>query len=188
MIRLENITAGYELQNPVLQNLTLTLPKTGIVAFTGPSGSGKTTLLRLIAGLLKPFSGTISGLEEKRISMVFQEDRLLPWCTVLQNVTCVGAEATARQCLENMELGEHLHRYPGELSGGMQRRVAIARALCFGGDVLVLDEPFKGLDPALKERIFPHIRDAAPLILLVTHDEQDVQALGAVQIKIEKER
>lgn len=187
MIRLENITAGYEPEKPVLKNLSLTLPQQGVVAFTGPSGSGKTTLLRVIAGLLKPFSGTLSGLEDKRVSMVFQEDRLLPWCTVLQNVTCVGEEEAARRCLERVELLSHIHRYPGELSGGMQRRVAIARALCFGGDVLLLDEPFKGLDPALKERIFPHIRDAAPLILLVTHDEQDVQALGATEIKIRNE-
>ena len=180
-IEIRSLQAGYG-EAPVLDRVSLTLPDQGVVAFTGPSGSGKTTLLRVLAGLLLPQAGSVKGLAGKRISMVFQEDRLLPWCTVRQNVVLAGDEKTARSCLAQVELEEDMDRYPGALSGGMQRRVAIARALCFRGDVLMLDEPFKGLDDALKTRLIPHIRQSAPLIFLVTHDIEDVEAFDALRI------
>ena len=178
-ITLSHITAGYPGKPPLFRDFSLTLPDAGVIAFTGPSGSGKTTLLRLLCGQMPPQSGAVEGLADKKIAVVFQENRLLPWCTVLQNVSLVGEEETARRLLEQMELGDWLSHYPAELSGGMQRRVAIARALCYGGDVLVLDEPFKGLDDDLKLRLIPIIRQSAPLILLVTHDKEDIAALAA---------
>lgn len=170
-IRLDHVSAGYG-GPPVLRNLSLTLPERGIVAVLGPSGRGKTTFLRLLAGLLQPSGGSITGLSDKRISMVFQEDRLLPWCTAFENVAAAADAEAAEYWLAQMELAAEAGKYPGELSGGMQRRVAIARACAFRGDILLLDEPFKGLDEALAERVMERVFAAAPLTVLVTHDAE----------------
>ncbi len=169
-IRFENVSAGYG-DHLILENRSFVFPEQGTVAITGASGSGKTTVLRLLCGLLAPMSGRITGLSGKKVSFVFQEDRLLPWCTAQENAAVAGETQAARELLEEMELSEYLDAYPAALSGGMQRRVAIARALCFGGDVLLLDEPFKGLDDALKTRIIPRIRARARgLTVISTHD------------------
>ena len=184
MIRLENITAGYA-GKEVLRDLSLCLPDTGAVAVMAPSGFGKTTLLRVLAGLLKPTAGTLRGLENKRISFLFQEDRLLPWLTAEKNVAVISDEKTARAWLEKMEIADG-GQYPREMSGGMQRRVALARALAFGGDVLLLDEPFQGLDEALRGRIAGRIRGAAPLIVLSVHDREEAALLGAQVIRLDQ--
>lgn len=184
MIALKNIRAGYG-DKIVFQNLNITLPERGVLAILGPSGSGKTTLLRLLAGLLQPLSGEITGLAGLRVSMVFQEDRLLPWRTALENVLfslpreMQGREAAARGWLEKMELAEAADVYPTALSGGMQRRVALARACAYGGDLLLMDEPFKGLDEALRARVAEDIKQAAPLLVMLTHDHEDADMMGA---------
>lgn len=189
MITLHNITAGYP-QKPVFENYSLTLPERGVVSIAGPSGTGKTTLLRLLCGLITPTAGTISGLNGLRISYVFQEDRLLPWRTTLENVMLVFGEETAenehvaREWLKNMELEDVINEYPAALSGGMLRRVALARAAAYRGDVLLLDEPFTGLDIALRERVAAHLVHAAPLIIMVTHEMDDARAMGAEVIPL----
>jgi len=137
---------------------------------------------RLLAGLLMPLEGTITGLSDKRISMVFQEDRLLPWCTALANVAAVSDLEAAKHWLAQMELEAEMMKYPAELSGGMQRRVAIARACAFGGDILLLDEPFKGLDEGLAGRVMERVFAAAPLTVLVTHDGALAERLGAERV------
>ncbi|MCE5235292.1 MAG: ATP-binding cassette domain-containing protein [Clostridiaceae bacterium] len=181
MIELKNVVCSYE-GKTVLDGLSLSLPETGAVAVTGPSGTGKTTLLRLLAGLVSPASGGVEGLEGKRVSMVFQEDRLLPWRSALENVSLFcGNEALARETLRGLELGDAFEKRPGELSGGMRRRVALARALCFGGDILLLDEPFKGLDDALKLRVAEAIRGVFPLTVLATHDMDEAQMLRCTE-------
>lgn len=183
-IELSHIHAGYP-NKPVLKDVSLSLPDTGVFSINGPSGSGKTTLLRVFAGLL-PYTGDITGLAGKKISFVFQEDRLLPWRTAEENVDlALPAQCereVARDWLRRMDLLDVTQAYPAALSGGMQRRVAIARACAYGGDILLLDEPFQGLDDALRARIAPHIRTAAPLILLVTHDAKDAAMMGAQPI------
>ena len=181
MILLDNVSCAYD-GKPVLQSLTLALPESGTVALTGPSGTGKTTLLKLIAGLITPVSGHVKGLSGKRVSMVFQEDRLLPWRTALENVALFcGDEALARETLVKLELLDALDKRPSALSGGMQRRVALARALCYGGDILLLDEPFKGLDDALNIRVAIQVKGRFPLMVLATHDMAEAGLLGAVQ-------
>ncbi len=181
MIELKNVVCSYE-KKTVLSDLSLRLPERGAVAVTGPSGKGKTTLLKLLAGLVLPVSGSIEGLLGKRVSMVFQEDRLLPWRMALENAALFcGDEAHAKETLIALELGDALNKRPDELSGGMRRRVAIARALCFGGDILLLDEPFKGLDEALKLRVAKRMKGAFPLTVLATHDMVEADMMGCTQ-------
>ena len=181
MITLNSVSCGYTNILPI-RNLSVTLPDQGVVAVLGPSGSGKSTLLKLLAGLLVPKEGKVVGLERKKASMVFQEDRLLPWYTALENVTlvCKNREL-ATSMLEQVELMQHLSVYPDALSGGMQRRVAIARALAFGGDMLLLDEPFQGLDAELKTRLTDRMRRMFPLIVIATHQRNEAEALGLTQ-------
>ena len=179
MIELAHVHCIYGEKTPI-RDLTLILPDVGVVGVFGASGAGKTTLLRLLAGLLQPTSGTIEGLAGKRISMVFQEDRLLPWLTAVENVALVrdGSEADARALLAALALSAEADQLPRALSGGMQRRVALARALNFGGDVLLLDEPFKGLDAALCAEAAAVVRGRFPLTVIATHDRGEAQALG----------
>ena len=162
----------------ILTNMMNILPDRGVIAVLGPSGSGKTTLLMLFAGLLSPTCGRFTGMEGKRVSVVFQEDRLLPWLSAKENVALADGVRSVEECLELTELTDSAQKYPRELSGGMQRRVAIARALRFGGDALVLDEPFKGLDAELRERIARRLSAAFPLIVIATHDEAEAALLG----------
>lgn len=182
-VRLREVTAGYA-EKTVLRAVSLALPETGALAVTGPSGCGKTTLLYVLSGLLAPWSGTVEGTKDLRVSMAFQEDRLLPWCTALENVCAalpggMKEKDAALAWLSRLELEEAANRYPAALSGGMRRRVALARALAYGGDLLLLDEPFNGLDEALRERIAPAVKSAAPLVVLVTHSPKDALLFDA---------
>src|SRR5690554_6827736 len=133
--RLVNITKRFG-DNVVLDNVSLDMPEKGILVISGPSGKGKTTLIRIMAGLIKQDSGEINGFEDKRKAFLFQEDRLLPWFNVLDNVTCVlkdeKKEDIARNWLNKFGLSGDLNKYPSELSGGMKRRVALARMFAFG--------------------------------------------------------
>ena len=163
----------------VLSHLSLTMPERGVVSIFGPSGSGKTTLFNCLSGLLLPDSGSIEGMSDKKISMVFQENRLLPWFSAIKNVSFVlnGDEERARWALEQMELAEAMNKLPHELSGGMQRRVSIARALAYGGDILLLDEPTTGLDEQLADRLMRRVLQQwqDKLVLLITHDSNIVE-------------
>ena len=175
-------------ENTVFDRLDLTLPDTGCFALMGESGSGKTTLLRLLAGLLSPSGGSVTGTEGKRIAVLFQEDRLLPWRTALENVIAGSTTEAARSWLEKLEIPE-VDKMPDTLSGGMQRRVALARALAFGGQMLLMDEPFKGLDGPLRARVAGQIRNAGfPFILFITHDPEEAELMGARILRTEEIR
>ena len=178
MIKLENVDCGYG-GIYILKDLSCEIPENGVTLVTGGSGSGKSTLLKLMAGMLKADRGSVSGLSDKRISAVFQEDRLLPWFSALTNVAVVNDSGDAGRWIGLVELDEYKDKRVTELSGGQQRRVAIARALNFGGDVLLLDEPFTGLDDALKLRLIQRIRGEFPTIVIATHDASEAEALGA---------
>jgi len=181
-IKFENVSKSFG-DHAVLQNFSLELPDSGIVSLMGPSGFGKTTLLRLLSGLEKPDCGRVV-VEFKRLSYVFQEDRLLGGVTALGNVLAVlesNQEPLAMEWLSRMELKDSSHLLPQELSGGMRRRLAIARAMAHGGDFILLDEPFAGLDDATRERIYPYIFDkgnTVRLTILVTHDRQEAERLA----------
>jgi NitT/TauT family transport system ATP-binding protein len=184
MIKLKHVSAGYP-GKEVLHRLNLTLPEKGAAAIMAPSGYGKTTLLRVLAGLLQPSAGEITGLQGKKVSFLFQEDRLLPWLTAEKNVEIVSDKEKARFWLQAMEIdGPGL--YPHEMSGGMQRRVALARAMAFGGDVLLLDEPFKGLDEALRGRVAASIKGKFPLTVLSVHDQEEAALMGASVLRLDQ--
>lgn len=159
----------------------LVLPDKGIFGVRGASGSGKTTLLRLLAGLEQPDTGEIKGIEGKKLTYVFQEDRLLPSLTARQNVQAVCDSATASLWLERVGLGDDADKYPDEMSGGMCRRVAFARAFAYGGDLVLLDEPFKGLDAEIKARLIALLKEKAEesLVILVTHDGDEARLCEA---------
>ena len=169
----------------VLRSCSLSVTAGARVALMGPSGCGKTTLLRIALGLQSPDSGTVKNAFS-RPAAVFQEPRLLPWRSAIENVNLVlsdGPETAdeARAWLKKVELGDAAELFPAELSGGMQQRLSLARALAFGPDLLVLDEPFKGLDEALRSRMLALISSAAAergAILLATHSEKEAAALG----------
>ncbi len=188
--------------NVVFKDFSLRMPDQGCICLFGPSGSGKTTLLNLIAGSVLPDTGSVS-LPSGNVSVVFQEDRLLPWADALHNVQLVlekslpskKAQEKALYFLKEVFLEDTADKYPAELSGGMRRRVALARALAFGGSVLLLDEPFSGLDAQIKEALFLKFSQIKKekLIVLVTHYPEEavrladtIHILGGPPVCIEK--
>lgn len=138
----------------VFRDFFITFPKGKITCVLGPSGSGKTTLLKVLGGLV-----SVEGFTAPKCSFIFQDHRLLPHMSALDNLAIVldGDKASrrekARKMLFDMELSAAEKLYPNQLSGGMAQRVAIARGLLFDADILLMDEPFKGLDLALQERL-----------------------------------
>jgi len=174
----------------VMEKFSLTLPKQGLVALMGPSGAGKTTLLRVMMGLESPQSGR-ANTENAKVALLFQEDRLLPWLTARQNVEAVlgpNEKQQAAKALCSMGLEEQAwDKLPAELSGGMRRRVALARLICYGGDVWLMDEAFKGLDRESRDALIPFFKQQAEtrLIVLVTHEKEDAVRLGAQIIELE---
>ncbi len=154
------------------------------VCVLGPSGSGKSTILRILAGLLPPTTGGVifSDGEQPKIGMVFQEANLMPWRTVLENLTLplelagMGNGEARRAAVEMMDLVglDGFDGYwPRDLSGGMAQRVAIARALIHDPDLLLLDEPFGSLDALTRERMWTELsriwQARQKTVLMVTH-------------------
>lgn len=185
MIELQNVGMRFG-EKTVFSGLSLRLDAPGRYAVLGASGCGKTTLLRLIAGLQKPTSGRISVDPDIRMAVCFQEDRLLPWKTALQNVAlaCPGrrAEETARMWLTRVGLEAECDAMPEALSGGMKRRVALARALAMDAPVLLLDEPFRALDEQTHADMLALIKKQTDgrLFILVTHDPRDAEGMTPV--------
>ena len=168
----------------VLDGCTLRLRAGEHIALMGPSGCGKTTLLRIALGLQVPDGGTVQ-CTAGQVAAVFQEPRLLPWRTAAENVNLVlsdGEETLpeARAWLRRLELYDARDLYPAALSGGMQQRVSIARALAVSPALLVLDEPFKAMDSALRERVMGLTAELGKnsALLLATHSEDEARALG----------
>ena len=166
----------------VLDDLSLSFPRGRASCVMGPSGCGKTTLLRLLMRLDAPDAGRV--VCPGRVSAVFQEDRLIPALTAPGNLRFAlgrGFGAQGETMLGELGLRDSLDKPAHLLSGGMQRRVAIARALLAEHGVLLLDEPFKGLDWPLKERVAGIIcrNEAGRTVVLVTHDPKEAELLDA---------
>ena len=181
-IILENVNKSYQ-NKAVLSSLSLRLAEGGIYGIMAPSGYGKTTLLRLLAGLESADSGEIRGLPS-HCSMVFQEDRLCEEADAVKNARLGRRNATreeAEALLVRLGLDGHTAKRVSELSGGMRRRVSIARALLSDAPLLLLDEPFKGLDEELRAKVIAEMRPylVGRTVVLVTHDAEEAEAMGA---------
>lgn len=166
----------------VLRDFSARFPGGECTCIMGPSGCGKTTLLRLILGLETPDGGQILG-RSFPMAAVFQENRLFEDFSALSNVTAVcprERRPEAARHLMALGLGENLHAPVRTLSGGMKRRVAVARAVLAPGEVLVLDEPFTGLDRDTKAAVLAYLKDHTQgrTLLLVTHDPAERDALA----------
>lgn len=184
-IRRKDHTRADGVAHHVLADFRLTLPVGAVGALVGPSGCGKTTLLRLVAGLDQNYDGEIHLPAHGRLGMVFQEPRLLPWRTVIDNLRIVAPQAhddALAALLDELGLAEHAAHFPRQLSLGLARRVALARALAIEPDLLLLDEPLVSLDAALardlREKIAALIEARRITTLIVTHDLREAIALA----------
>lgn len=173
MAKISGLSVAYG-NKVILEHFHLELPDRGITALAGPSGCGKTTLLRVLAGLQLPQGGTVEGIDPKKTVLLFQENRLLPRRKALQQITDVLQRERREEGLRWLSLveleGEEMSSV-SKLSGGMQRRLALARALALGGEWLLLDEPFTGVDAERAQRILDRIRQLGVPVLLTSHEE-----------------
>jgi len=182
VIKLLELTLRYG-DKLVLDRFSLEIPDRGLTALGGPSGCGKTTLLRVMAGLAKTEGGTVSGVDPARTAFLFQEDRLLPWRTVSQNIADVLPKSRAGEVgrwLAFAELEGEGDAYPASLSGGMARRLALARCAALGGELLLLDEPFAGVDRSRAAHILDRLRGLDVPIVMATHQPQVLAACDAI--------
>lgn len=183
---IEHLYKSYHNQ-PVLTDLCCQIPQGKVTAITAPSGSGKTTLIRILLGLEEPDYGVLNGFKNLKKSAVFQEDRLCENLTALANIRLTSISQNKSYLISAMEqigLYDCWQKPVHELSGGMKRRIAILRALLADYDLLILDEPFKGLDPATKEIVIKDTkkRSMGKTTLFVTHDELELSLMNPSQI------
>ncbi|ANI84534.1 thiamine ABC transporter ATP-binding protein ThiQ [Kosakonia oryzae] len=197
MLRLIDVTWLYQ---HLPMRFTLTVQAGEQIAILGPSGAGKSTLLNLIAGFLTPASGTITIAgndhtytppSQRPVSMLFQENNLFTHLTVRQNIGLglnpglklnSEQQQTLRQIAETMGLEELLDRLPEQLSGGQRQRVALARCLVREQPVLLLDEPFSALDPALRQEMLSLVQEVCRrqqlTLLMVSHSVEDAARIA----------
>lgn len=198
----EEISHQYPGGSLILDRISLAAEPGQVLCLLGPSGSGKTTLLRIAAGIAVQSSGRvllndreIAGPsvflppEKRAVGLVFQDFALFPHMTILDNVrfgltalTRQEAEREARIALVRVGLGEYAHAYPHVLSGGEQQRVALARALAPRPAVLLMDEPFSGLDSRLRDSVRSEtlaiLQQSRATSVIVTHDAEEAMRLG----------
>lgn len=182
-IKLKNITKSFE-NKIVLNKLNVEIKEQNITCIMGPSGIGKTTLINILMGLVKADEGTVEGLEGKKIAAVFQEDRLCESIDAIKNVQLVcqkDVTSKIRNEFELVGLTDYENKPISVLSGGMKRRVAIVRALIADSDVIIMDEPFKGLDDEIKHQVVNYIinKTRGKTVIIVTHDKENVTSLSA---------
>lgn len=186
LLRIEHLNKSYH-GREVLKDLCLSIPLGRITAVMAPSGAGKTTLLRILMGLETADSGRIEGLSGLRLSAVFQEDRLCANLSPVSNIRLVTGPSCSRDrilaALEQAGLSDCAGQPVRELSGGQRRRVAVLRALLAPWDLLLMDEPFKGLDVKSRKQIMDYVLlqfHSLPdrTLLLVTHDKSEAAYLS----------
>lgn len=174
----------------IFKDFNLELTSENINCIIGNSGGGKSTLLNILAGITSKDDGEIIGVNKEDISYVFQEDRLIPWKSIFDNLRLVIKNKHNKEdinkkiddILSILDIKEAKFLYPDELSGGMKQKVNIARALLYDFNVLLLDEPFRSLDIKIKNSIMNLIRTISKekeiTIILVSHNKDEVKALA----------
>lgn len=187
-VELKNVSKSFEGER-VLDHVTLELEGGKATALTGASGIGKTTIARLIAGLERPDEGNVENSNDATAAFLFQEDRLLPWFSVRDNMAlALRREGEAsKEKLENMakalEIYDRLDDLPESLSGGMKHRVALGRTLLWESKLIILDEPFRGVDKELRERIVDRLWDGeteGKTVLIISHRREDIDLAHSV--------
>ncbi len=189
MYRIENITKKFN-DLLVLQDISIDFIEAGTTCILGPSGCGKTTLLNIISGIESADSGDVKGFSDTELSFVFQEDRLIPWKNVLDNLKFVlsgnddiaDKDGLVESYLEKVGLLEYRDYYPSELSGGMKKRIGILRAFIYPSSILLMDEPFSSIDISNKKVLMDFFRELMDMenrsCILVTHDLEEAIHLG----------
>jgi ABC-type multidrug transport system ATPase subunit len=172
----------------ILNHISAIIKDNQITCITGPSGCGKTTFIHILMGITKADSGVVLGIEQKNISAIFQEDRLSENITVLKNIRLVCDKHISDQeiikHITKVGLKDYLFEPIHKLSGGMRRRVAIVRAIIVKSDIVIMDEPFKGLDDTTKSDIIAYIKKYTRnrTVVIVTHDQREIDELEAQYI------
>ncbi|MEW1772223.1 ABC transporter ATP-binding protein [Streptomyces sp. NPDC086777] len=194
-VRLRGLTRSFG-ERTVLDSVDLDLPAGQFTALLGHSGSGKSTLLRAVAGLDHGVAGSGELTAPERVSVVFQDSRLLPWRRVLDNVVLGldgrDAHDRGRSALTEVGLAGRERAWPGELSGGEAQRAALARSLVREPELLLADEPFGALDALTRIRMHHLLRELwtrhRPSVLLVTHDVDEAIVLADRVLVLERGR
>ncbi|MEU6197406.1 ABC transporter ATP-binding protein [Streptomyces sp. NPDC047061] len=194
-VRLRGLTRSFG-DRTVLDGIDLDLPAGQFTALLGHSGSGKSTLLRAVAGLDHGVTGSGELTAPERVSVVFQDSRLLPWRRVLDNVVLgldgKDAHEKGRAALTEVGLAGRERAWPGELSGGEAQRAALARSLVREPELLLADEPFGALDALTRIRMHHLLRELwkrhRPSVLLVTHDVDEAIVLADRVLVLERGR
>ena len=206
ILEIKDVSHSYADNETTLENINLQVNKGEKVAILGPSGSGKSTLLRLIAGLEKPQSGSISikgeivstkdlvvAPEKRKLGLVVQEKALFPHLTVKDNITFgikkrLDKNKTVSELCLLFKIDHLADKYPHEISGGEQQRTALARSMAPNPELLMLDEPFSALDQELKQALYSELsqifEERKQTILLVSHDLKEAEVLSQRQINI----
>lgn len=184
MLTIRGICKSFE-GRPVLEDVSFDFPEAAVTALRGPSGCGKTTLVNIILGLIEPDAGDVLMPASARTAAVFQEDRLIEHFSAARNVRLTApvsvTDEQIRSALSELGLAQEGEKRVSEFSGGMRRRVAVIRAALFRPQLLLLDEPFKGLDEEMRARTAAFLRRncAQATTILVTHDETEAALMGA---------
>lgn len=180
MIKVSNLCVAFD--KPVLENVNIEFPDEGIYCITAPSGRGKTTFFNALAGFVD-YSGKIDITG--KISYLFQEDRLLDWYSAEKNIKLTAkSEQAAEYYIKAFGIDEFSSKKPKEMSGGMKRRCAIARCFAHGGDIFLLDEPFRGLDRSNTEKVIRETEKLKGLKIIITHSEEEISLLNAKRAEL----
>lgn len=190
-INIRNLTKKYG-KKEIFKNFSLEIETGKVTALMGKSGFGKTTLIRILMGLEKYDEGKITGLENQKISTVFQEDRLCENLSAITNISIVCEKETSiREIsveLEKIGLKESQNKPVKTLSGGMKRRVAIIRCIMAKSDIIIFDEPLKGLDEITKKNVTRYLKEKirGKTVIIVTHDIEEARQLDGTIVNLEK--
>ena len=174
----------------VLKNVSMKCESNKVTCILGPSGCGKTTLLNIITESISDYDGKVQGYDKNKVAFIFQEDRLIEWLTIYENLSLVLKRKFTKESLKkdiedglkSIGMDKYLGFYPKELSGGMRQRISILRAFLYNGDLLIMDEPFKSLDIRNKKLLIDDFKKLRiknrNTVIFVTHDLEEAIELS----------